>query len=79
MANEKAMSVAIGMPHPLAVSPPALREKYIRAGTIMPNTAAPIGNMVLRTSASSPPINSRLSSRPTTKKNMDISPSLIQW
>ena len=79
IANEKAISVAIGIPHPPAAPVPILSDKYIIAGTSIPSKAAPMGNIVLRRSDNSPPMNSRFSSSPTTKKNIDISPSFIQW
>ena len=44
----------------------------------MPPTAA-TGNAALLNEDSSPTTSSRLISRPTTKKNTAISPSLIQW
>ena len=53
MASEKAMSVAMGMPQPPAVSP-VFKARYIAAGNSMPDIAAPTGSMVLRMSASSP-------------------------
>jgi len=75
----KAMSVAIGIPHPIVCGVPMFRLKNIKAGTIIPPIAAPIGRMVFLMSASSPPINSLFNSKPTTKKNIAIKPSLIQW
>ncbi len=41
--------------------------------------AAMIGSAAARGSDSSPTSSSRLISRPTTKKKIAISPSLIQW
>ena len=75
----KAMSVAMGMPQPAAPSVPALMARYISAGTTAPPTAAATGSAAPRTEDSSPTSTSRLISRPTTKKNTAISPSLIQW
>jgi hypothetical protein len=37
------MSVAIGIPHPRAPSPPALKSRYMAAGTIIPPSAAETG------------------------------------
>ncbi len=48
------------------------------AGTIMPPRAAAIGSAARRKSRSSPTTISRFTSRPTTKKKIAISPSLIQ-
>ena len=49
------------------------------AGTIIPPRAAITGSVARRTEASSPTSNSRLISRPTTKKNTTIRPSFTQW
>ena len=77
MPSAKAMSVAMGMPHPAADSWPAFREKKMSAGTTMPPTAAATGMMV-RLGVDNPPTSSsRLISRPTRKKKMAMSPSLI--
>jgi hypothetical protein len=46
---------------------------------IRPPKAARKGNAALRKVESSPTRNSRLISRPTTKKKSDMRPSLIQW
>jgi hypothetical protein len=45
----------------------------------MPPAAATTGNAAWRRSRSSPATTSRLISRPTAKKKIVISPSLIQW
>src|SRR3954452_6493258 len=45
----------------------------------MPPTAAPTGRMAFFTVESCPTIVSRFISRPTTKNNRAINPSLIQW
>jgi hypothetical protein len=71
----KAMSVAIGIPHPRAPSPPTFTRRYRPAGTTIPPTAASTGRAAARGSRSSPIVNSRLISRPTTRKNRVISPS----
>ena len=77
--NEKAMSVAIGIPQPFALGVPALKNTYIRAGKIIPPAAANIGKDACLKEDSSPTIISRLISRPTTKKNIAIRASLTQW
>ena len=74
-----AMSVAIGIPHPLTPSPPALNATKISAGTIMPPSAAIAGSATARRSRSSPVTSSRLISMPTTKKNTAINKSLTTW
>ncbi len=74
MAN--AMSVAIGMPHPSAPTPPALKATKINAGTIMPPSAAIAGSAAARGLASSPLTSSFLISSPTTKKKTTIKASL---
>ena len=48
------------------------------AGTITPPTAAAIGTAARRGSLRSPATNSRLSSRPATKKKIASSPSAAQ-
>jgi hypothetical protein len=53
------------------------RAKYTAIGVTMPPRAARQGSTALRTEASDPSRNSCLISRPTTKKKMAISPSLI--
>jgi hypothetical protein len=73
-----AMSVAIGIPQPLAPSPPALNPAYSNAGTAMPPTAPATGSNACRGCASSPSNNSRLISSPTTKKKTVISPSFTK-
>jgi hypothetical protein len=77
--SAKAVSVATGTPQPRAPSPPPLRARKTAAGTSMPPTAARAGAAVRRGRRSSPVASSRLISRPTTKKNSVISPSLTQW
>ena len=74
----KAISVAMGMAHPFAPGLPCWNARKIAAGTSMPPSAAATGNTVLRGSRSAPCTNSRLISRPTTKKKIVIAPSLIQ-
>src|ERR671919_160119 len=49
------------------------------AGATIPPRAAHAGSAAFRGSRSSPSTSSRLISRPTTKKKIAISPSLIQW
>lgn len=73
------MSVAIGIPQPRSPAPPALSVRYSSAGTSMPPIAPAIANPALRGEDSSPTSSSRLISRPTSRKNSTINPSLIQW
>ena len=75
--NEKAISVAIGMAAPrLAGLSGQIREK-MRMGTSIPPQAATTGSKALRGEESSPTRISRLISRPTEKKKIAISASLI--
>lgn len=73
------MSVAIGMPHPRVVPVEALIATNSSAGTTMPPIAAATGTAAVRGSDNSPSTSSRLISRPTTKKNTVIRPSLTTW
>lgn len=77
-ARAKAMSVAMGMPQPPAVGVPRFSREKSRAGTSIPPRALARGKAGWRTDASSPLSTSRLISRPTIRKKMTISPSLIQ-
>lgn len=70
--SEKAISVAIGIPHPRREGRPALHTLYNMAGTTMPPTAAAIGSSMEDGDFSSPNKNSLLISMPTTKKNNAI-------
>ena len=74
---KEAMSVAIGIAHPRAASPPPFVREKMTAGTIMPPSAAAIGNAAWRGEASSPTSASRLISNPTSRKKTVINPSLI--
>lgn len=76
--SANAMSVATGTPQPPAVSLPALSRRYTPAGTTMPPMAAMMGRARVFGSRSSPVVTSRLISRPTTRKNRVIRPSLTQ-
>ena len=78
-ARAKAMSVAMGMPHPSTPTPPAFTARKMTAGTIIPPSAAMPGRTAADFSRSSPATSSRLISRPTTKKKMAIRPSFTQW
>ncbi len=78
MPNVKAMSVAMGMPQPRWPMPPAFTSRYSAAGNSIPPTAASTGSAAFRRDASSPTMISRFTSRPMTKKNIAIRPSLIQ-
>jgi hypothetical protein len=73
-----AISVAIGIAQPAEPARPTLRLAKITAGTSMPPSAAASGSAALRKVASSPSKISRRISRPTTRKNTVIAPSLIQ-
>ena len=75
----KAMSVAIGTPQPRAAVPPPASARKIKAGSTAPPIAAAMGRVARRSVASSPTRISRLISRPTTRKNTAIRPSLTQW
>ena len=75
--SANAMSVAIGIPQPRALSPPAI-ARYSSAGTTMPPIAASTGRIAARSWRSSPVTSSRLISNPTTRKNNAISPSFTQ-
>ena len=73
----RSAATTIGQPRP--AGPLGLKAKYSRAGTTMPPTAATAGTAMARQWRSSPNFSWRLTSRPTTKKNSTISPSLTQW
>ena len=75
--NANAISVAIGMPHPIEAGVPRVKNKNILAGTIMPPKAAAIGTNACLGDDSSPIRISRFISKPTKKKNKAINPSLI--
>ena len=78
-ARAKAMSVAVGTGQPLGdPASPWLTARYVRAGTIIPPAAANRGRASRRGLDSSPRSTSNLISRPTTRKNTAISPSLTQ-
>jgi hypothetical protein len=75
----KAMSVAVGIAQPRHVSGVCqLIARKISAGAIMPPRAAMNGSARRGQESSSPTRISRLISRPTSRKNSAISPSLIQ-
>ena len=77
--STNAVSVAIAMPQPRAASPLGLNARYTSAGTTRP-AIAPRAGIVKRVRSVSSPIEScRRSSRPMTKKNNTIRPSLTQW
>ena len=77
--TQKAMSVAMGMPHPGAPGPPALKARNRAAGTTIPPTAATAGSAACGKVRSSPWTSSPLISIPTTKKNSVIRPSITSW
>ena len=73
----KAISVAVGIAQPcIATGSFGFKSTYISAGTTIPPIAPNPGRIILRRSESSPSKNSRLSSRPTNRKNTAIKPSL---
>ena len=75
----KAISVAIGIAQPRAVSAPAFNRRKMAAGRMTPPKAAMSGSRAFRPSPSSPTASSRLISRPTTKKKKTINRSLTQY
>jgi hypothetical protein len=79
MPTAKAVSVAMGMPQPWTSGVPPVNAVNINAGISMPPSAAAIIGMDWSRLFSSPTSSSRLISRPSTKKNRLIMPSLIQW
>ena len=79
MPRVNAMSVAAGMGHPFAVAGElAFTHAYTATGANMPPTAATSGNRARLAPASSPCTSSRFISRPMSRKNTAIKPSLIQ-
>ena len=76
-ANEKAISVAVGIAQPTAKDVPPLKNRYANAGTTIPPTAAINGNATNRLSFKNPNKNSCRISIVTSKKNNAINPSLI--
>jgi hypothetical protein len=74
----RAMSVAIGTPQPRALVPPAM-SRYTTAGTAIPPIAAASGRADARLPARWPLVTSRLISRPTTKNNTALTPSVTPW
>ena len=78
--SAKATSVAMGMPHPLAPAPPSVeREEQQRRAPPSRRAAPAAGRAASRGVVSWPLASSCLISRPMTKKNSVIRPSLIQW
>ena len=76
MATANAMSVAVGIAQPCrAPESPRFQATKNAAGTSIPPRAATTGSAARRGSRKSPATNSRLSSRPATKKKMASSPS----
>ena len=75
----KAMSVAVGIPQPLAAAVPWLKSVKTMAGASMPPAAASTGRIARRTDESCPQTISRLISSPTAKKKITISPSLMNF
>ena len=76
MPSAKAMSVAAGIAQPrIAAASPWFSAIKIATGTTIPPTAPMAGSMTLAGRDSSPSRISRLSSRPTRKKKIAMSPS----
>ncbi len=82
-ARAKAMSVAVGMAQPRSASPSPPKRvttpTKTTAGTATPQNAATTGTAALAGERRSPTRNSRLSSRPATKKKIARRPSAAQW
>ena len=79
MHTAKAMSVAVGIPQPLAAAVPWLMMMYMSAGAITPPNAAMTGSMAFFTLESSPWATSLRISKPTVKKNITIRMSLMNF
>ena len=79
MPTAKAMSVAVGIPQPLAAAVPWLKSVKTSAGASMPPRAATTGRMACWRVESRPQTISRLISSPTEKKKTTIRPSLINF
>ena len=79
MPTAKAMSVAVGIPHPEAAGVPWLKSVKTTAGAIMPPAAATTGRIACRNEESCPRTTSRLISSPTAKKKTTIRPSLMSF
>ncbi len=77
MPTAKAMSVAVGIPHPCSAGVPWLNSRKMTAGASMPPAAATTGRMACRTDERCPQTISRLISRPTVKKKTTIRQSLM--
>ena len=75
----KAISVAVGIPQPLAASVPWFTSVKMRAGTATPPKAAMMGRIAFLKDDSSPHTTSRLISRPTVKKKITIRMSLMNF
>lgn len=78
MPRAKAMSVAIGIPTPVWLASPLFIAKKMEAGTIIPPNAALKGRSASLKLDNSPLYTSLSNSRPTIRKKIAISPSLIQ-
>ena len=77
-ATAKAVSVDIGTPQPCIQGPDGTMRRSSAAGATMPPIAPATGSAAERQPERWPTVNSRLISRPTTRKNRVKSPSLIQ-
>jgi hypothetical protein len=78
IAKEKAISVAMGIPHPWAVWTESFKKRNNNKGKIIPPMAAKSGNIAFLSPLSSPIRSSLFISNPIRKKNKAMSPSLIQ-
>ena len=79
MPMAKAMSVAVGIPQPLAAIVPWLKAVKMIAGKSMPPAAASTGRRAFLADESCPQTISRFISSPTAKKKITIRPSLISF
>ena len=77
--SAKAMSVAVGTAQPDRASGGGQRQVEQPPAPATPPRAAAKGSAAWRRLDSSPTSSSRLISRPTSRKNTAISPSLTQW
>ena len=77
MPTANAISVAVGIPQPVAAAVPPLNAVKIMAGIIIPPKAAMTGSNAFLNEESWPTSTSRLISRPTVKKKITINISLM--
>jgi hypothetical protein len=77
--STKPRSPASTIGQPRAGAPLGFTARYSSAGTASPPRAAAAGTVMARQGRSSPSFSWRLNSKPTTRKNSVIRPSLTQW